>query len=555
MGKKSFGKAIAGLGAVMAGYAKGRMLYEDREFEKEKRARERLKWEDEDQVRADKKAEREAFKSGMTEGPPMSNGVRQPNVPAMSPDPETPSPGSALEQQSLMPSEQAPSGATGGLANAPKTPTMLAHAQRLLNGYESAMASASQRGDMQGFVRNFEASAKVRAVAREQMREEADRQHVLLGGTDFSMYAKIYNDMVADGTSIDVQTDKDGGYRLVGVGRDGSQIDRKVNDAQEMRGLVNQLFDPKAMRQLEMQRAAKLWEADLDVRKQTAIKAVEAAHSKDLETHKTRLKEPEVVKRSMGEGKPDQIGTLKDGKINWQTPDGNVHPGGEPLDKKTTDAMRTTIMGLYRVADMDSMSPDIRQKVGSALTFGSQLLQSNQGMESGRRLDINTAAKIASDLADGTLKETRFRDKDGNEWRGVEFGGVKYVLDPTPIKKQPEQPENRIASGKIGDASWGKVSKEEQAKRDKIAGELIIKEHGSVEEAKAALADIERELSKVKNGTQRKVLEAERNKIKAGLAAVEGKQAAPKEALAYLKANPHTAPEFKKKYGYLPEES
>jgi len=520
---KGIGRAIAGLGAVMAGYAKGKMLYEDREFDKEKQARERLKWEDEDLARGDKKSEREAFKSGMADGQPMSNGVPQPNVPAMSPDPENPSLGSAFKQQSMAPTEQVPTDATG-LANAPKTPTMLAHAQRLLKGYDAAMTSASQRGDVQSFARNFDASAQVRAVVREQMREEADRQHVLTGGTDFSMYAKIYNDMVNDGTNVEVQADKDGGYRLVGTGRDGSQIDRKIKDAQEMRGLVNQLFDPKAMRQLEMQKAAKLWEADVDVRKQTAIEGVKHGNAVELEKTKAGLKEPEVVKRGMGEGKPDQVGTLKDGKISWQTP-GDTPPGSEPLDKKTTDAMRTTIMGLYKVSDMESMSPDIRQKVGSALTFGSQLLQSNQGMESGKRLDINTAAKIASDLADGSLKEMRFNDKDGNEWRGVEVGGVRYVLDPAPVKAG--KPGQREVTGKIGDASW-KVSKEEQSKRDKVAGELIIKEHGSVEKAKAALADIERELAKAKDGTQRKILETERNKIKAGLASIEGKQAAPK---------------------------
>lgn len=47
----SFGKTIAGLGAVMAGYAKGKMLYDDREFEKEKQGRERQKWKDEDELR------------------------------------------------------------------------------------------------------------------------------------------------------------------------------------------------------------------------------------------------------------------------------------------------------------------------------------------------------------------------------------------------------------------------------------------------------------------------------------------------------------------------
>lgn len=47
----SFGKAVAGLGAVMAGYAKGRAIYEDRQFEGERRDRERQKWKDEDELR------------------------------------------------------------------------------------------------------------------------------------------------------------------------------------------------------------------------------------------------------------------------------------------------------------------------------------------------------------------------------------------------------------------------------------------------------------------------------------------------------------------------
>lgn len=437
------GNAIAALGAGVAGYAKGKAIYDDREFEKEERDRRRLEWKDQDRVRDDKEARRTDFMTGMGDATPQQSPIIPYARTGMSDSAQQATPG-----QQVMPWQQAtpglaaaqevdavmtqPGGQPSGLSQAPKTPTMIAHGQRLLKGYESVMTGAAKRGDIDSFTQAFNKAAEVRGIIRSNLREQADREHVLSGGKDFSPYVRIFSEMVDDGTTLEAITNQNGSYTLKGTGRDGKPFEHHVKDASEMRGLVNQLFDPSAMRQLEAQRAQEVWKANLDT-----AKAIEVA--KGTESAKAQYREPakpeeaKVTQLDMGEGRPKQLVITRGDKVVSKM-------GGEdageaaPLDKKTTDALRTTVMGLYKVSDMDSMNPEIRQTVGRALTLGSQLVQSNQGAEAGRRLDTNTAANIAARLADGLLQETQFTDSEGNKWRGVEFEGVKYLLDLEPIK-------------------------------------------------------------------------------------------------------------------------
>jgi len=223
---------------------------------------------------------------------------------------------------------------------------------------------------------------------------------------------------------------------------------------------------------------------------------------------------------------------------------------------------------------MESMSPDIRQKVGNAMTYSSMLIQSNQGTEAGKRLDVNTAANIASQIADGKAPEQKFADKSGNIWRGVTVGGVKYLLDPQPIGRTNQAPAGkagpvdattsaspREVSGKIrnqtGGQEWAGLNGQtqaEQSARDATAGKLIIDEYGSVDAAKAGLAELNQAIAQTKEPTARKILEGEKKRLEAGIASASGGQKqAPSAAVAYLQAHPESAPQFKQKFGYLPE--
>ena len=452
------GNAIAALGAGVAGYARGKAIYDDREFENEERDRRRLEWKDQDRVRADKEALRTDFMTGMGDATPQHSPIIPYARTGMSDSAQQATPG-----QQVMPWQQAtpglaaaqkvdavmtqPGGQPSGLSQAPKTPTMIAHGQRLLKGYESVMTGAAKRGDIDSFTQAFNKAAEVRGIIRSNLRDQADREHVLLsGGKDFSPYARIFNEMVDDGTTLEIITNQNGSYTMKGTGRDGKPFEHHVKDASEMRGLVNQLFDPSAMRQLEAQRAQKVWESNLDTAKGIAIATgTEAAKAQYREPAKPE--EAKVTQLDMGEGRPKQLVITRGGKV-ISTVGGEDAGEAAPLDKKTTDALRTTLMGLYQVSNMSSMDPQIRQTLGQALKLGSQLVQSNQGSEAGRRLDTNTAANIAARLADGLLQETQFTDSEGNKWRGVEFEGVKYLLDPTPIK-----PDNNESAAKAQKAA------------------------------------------------------------------------------------------------------
>ena len=451
------GNAIAALGAGVAGYARGKAIYDDREFENEERDRRRLEWKDQDRVRADKEALRTDFMTGMGDATPQQSPIIPYARTGMSDSAQQATPG-----QQVMPWQQAtpglaaaqkvdavmtqPGGQPSGLSQAPKTPTMIAHGQRLLKGYESVMTGAAKRGDIDSFTQAFNKAAEVRGIIRSNLREQADREHVLSGGKDFSPYARIFSEMVDDGTTLEAITNQNGSYTLKGTGRDGKPFEHHVKDASEMRGLVNQLFDPSAMRQLEAQRAQEVWKSNLDITKGIAIATgTEAAKAQYREPAKPE--EAKVTQLDMGEGRPKQLVITRGGKV-ISTVGGEDAGEAAPLDKKTTDALRTTLMGLYQVSNMSSMDPQIRQTLGQALKLGSQLVQSNQGSEAGRRLDTNTAANIAARLADGLLQETQFTDSEGNKWRGVEFEGVKYLLDPTPIK-----PDNNESAAKAQKAA------------------------------------------------------------------------------------------------------
>ena len=457
------GNAIAALGAGVAGYARGKAIYDDREFEKEERDRRRLEWKDQDLVRADQEALRADFMTGMGDATPQ----QPPMIPyartGMSDSAQQAAPGQqSMPGQQVMPWQQAtpglaaaqkvdavmtqPGGQPSGLSQAPKTPTMIAHGQRLLKGYESVMTGAAKRGDIDSFTQAFNKAAEVRGIIRSNLREQADREHVLSGGKDFSPYARIFSEMVDDGTTLEAITNQNGSYTLKGTGRDGKPFEHHVKDASEMRGLINQLFDPSAMRQLEAQRAQEVWKSNLDTAKGIAIATgTEAAKARYREPAKPE--EAKVTQLDMGEGRPKQLVITRGGEV-ISTVGGEDAGEAAPLDKKTTDALRTTLMGLYQVSNMSSMDPQIRQTLGQALKLGSQLVQSNQGSEAGRRLDTNTAANIAARLADGLLQETQFTDSEGNKWRGVEFEGVKYLLDLEPIK-----PDNNESAAKAQKAA------------------------------------------------------------------------------------------------------
>lgn len=472
------GNAIAALGAGVAGYAKGKAIYDDREFENEERDRRRLEWKDQDLVRADKEALRTDFVTGMGDATPQQSPIIPYARTGMSDSAQQATPG-----QQVMPWQQAtpglaaaqkvdavmtqPGGQPSGLSQAPKTPTMIAHGQRLLKGYESVMTGAAKRGDIDSFTQAFNKAAEVRGIIRSNLREQADREHVLSGGKDFSPYARIFSKMVDDGTTLEIITNQNGSYTLKGTGRDGKPFEHPVKDASEMRGLVNQLFDPSAMRQLEAQRAQEVWKSNLDTAKAIAVATgTEAAKAQYREPAKPE--EAKVTQLDMGEGRPKQLVITRGGEV-ISTVGGEDAGEAAPLDKKTTDALRTTVMGLYKVSDMDSMNPEIRQTVGRALTLGSQLVQSNQGSEAGRRLDTNTAANIAARLADGLLQETQFTDSEGNKWRGVEVDGVKYLLDLEPIK-----PDNNESAANKASAA----NNESAAKAQKAASDAGIKFFG-----------------------------------------------------------------------------
>jgi hypothetical protein len=576
-----FGKAIAGLGALAGGWAQGRDIAErsaarkeDREYLMKQRDREDKKLAAQDEISA---AISQAT-SGEEDSPPSiapGLGTVTPRAPQMSQAQATPpmpqgqsapttlqsavreavgmgdtsqmSQGQYSPQMSQAQATPEPATAPAGLAGAPKLPAMLAQYKRTQAGIDAGMKAAARNGNMEAFTDLFNKGNAIRGIVRDQQREIADREHALSGGKDFMPYARIFTDMVDDGTQIsDIAANPDGSYVLKGTDRAGKAFETPVKDAAEMRNLVGQIFDPATARKLEAQKAAKLWELNAEITKATAVEAAKAG-----------FKEPEVVKRGMGADAPDQIGTMKGGKITWQTGDGNAADEARPLDKKTTDSMRTTVMGLYKVSDMDSMNPDIRQKVGNAMTYGSMLLQSNMGTNAGRRLDINTAAKIASDMAEGILPEARMKDPDGNIWRGVTVNGVFYRLDPTPV-----QAGGGAKAPGLGSTGGGmRVPSDVQAQRDIEAGKLMVNEQGGLAGAKANLAELDKAIAKERNSTSKKILQSERLRLAAGIKAVEpgsggaksAVKTAPAEALAYLKKNPAAAEQFKNKYGYLPE--
>lgn len=548
-------------------------------FDNETRDRQRREWEDQDAVRKAMQGATESDVAAASTGQSAAPVSAAAESPTAKTEPVQPSaveardidtgaqlpgsvPGAGLASATPQPSETSQSSATAAQATAAQAPAAgqglaatqaspQARGRSILKSLEAAQAEAAKRGNMDLFANYFDKSTKIRTHLRETALDNADRQFAL--SNDFNVYLQPYNEFVSDGNSINrITKNEDGSYVLSAKGADGKTIDRPVKDEVEMAKLINTMRDPKAMRALEAQRASKLIDFQQDIAKAGFKAEAEAAAT-------AKYREPKVVTAKGADGEPERVGLVSAGGIKWE--DGGEASGPKPLGHKVTTEIRSALNSLYKISDMDSMTPGIRDTLGKATVYASQLIQSNKGAESGARLDVNTAAKIASDMADGKLKEQNFTDKSGQTWRGVEVGGVKYLLDPVPMSVNATTtavPQQSAAPAAGGRSASGKITPMQvdpgvQADRDKAAGKLIVGEYDSVESARGALASLDKELSNKKlEGSQRKILETERNKLVAGLDAV-GAKTAPAAALAYLKANPTAKADFNAKYGYLPE--
>lgn len=203
------------------------------------------------------------------------------------------------------------------------------------------------------------------------------------------------------------------------------------------------------------------------------------------------------------EGDPERVYTIgPDGRSLAPAPGlDTVANGPRPLPNKTANDVRSAVMGLYKISDMAGMDPATQGKLGNAMTYASALLQANKGSPTSAMLDVNTAARLGSDLAEGKVKETRFKDGQGQVWRGIEWNGKKLMLDV--------QPEGTGAGMKVPPAT--------QASRDTDAGRVMAGEYSSPEAAKAGLAELDKAITQAKDPTVRQILQSERSRLSAGL--------------------------------------
>lgn len=436
-------------GGLTSGLVMGTKLVnaqQDQKWQEEQRGRQRKEWEDEDAIG-------KAFSGSMSGSQP---GVGLDVVraqPAMSMDPNAPQGVPGVERPQM---NAAPTNVPGLFPRAKSPLSEDDNMRRVLDASNAAMMEAGQRGNWKQFVKHFETAAGIRDNLRTKALDNAGRQFAMTG--DWNSYVPAYNDFVADGNKIDgIQKAQDGSYVISATGTDGRQIQRPVKDDSAMKTLVMTMTDPAAMRKLEAQKAIKEFEI---LAEQSKAVATEEAKARAKAVY-----QPDTVKRSRGEGEGDDVGVVvPDGKggasIQWQT---GADAGPRPLPNKTANDVRSAVMGLYKISDMAGMDPTTQGKLGNAMTFASSLLQSNKGSDNAAILDVNTAARIGSDIAEGKLKENRYQDAHGRTWRGVEWQGKKLLLDLIPGEAAPGTPKpgstvqsgttgigTRSVSGKIG---------------------------------------------------------------------------------------------------------
>lgn len=212
----------------------------------------------------------------------------------------------------------------------------------------------------------------------------------------------------------------------------------------------------------------------------------------------------------------------------------------DPKDQQAVgDDIRNHALSVHGVFDQTS----------GKHTWSPKAVQVADTMESlfsnGHALPVTQLRKIAEDGKPGQAQVTV--NGKPSTVSGVAFGNNLYLLDglgtvvPLLGPKAKDAPAvttgigTRDVRGKISPrptpgltpiapqtnaapADFPKVSKEQQAQRDVLAGKLVVDERGSVA-ARSDLAEIDAALKNTRlNGTQRQILQSERNRIASGLA-------------------------------------
>lgn len=345
--------------------------------------------------------------------------------------------------------------------------------------------------------------------------DRADRVYRATG--NISGYVDSYNRYVADGMTIDAfKRNEDGSH--VFTMNDGTGKTRDISVPKEKsQEYLMALRDPKRMAELEAKRAEILFKSQSDAQ--------------------------EALNKPVAVGKDQTLVIPGTG----QTFAPGANRKFDPKDQQAVgDDIRNHAMQIHGVFDQTS----------GKFTWTPKAIQVADTMESlysnGHGLPVTQLRKIAEEGKPGQAKVTV--NGKPTAVNGVAFGGNLYLLDGSgtviPMSGQKANTEKELSvrealsktgpstpvSGKISPrpspgltpiapqskaspADFPRVSPEQQAQRDALAGQLAVEER-SVDAARRDLAEIDAALkSKRLEGTQRQILQSERNRIASGLAA------------------------------------
>ena len=318
---------------------------------------------------------------------------------------------------------------------------------------------------------------------------------------------------MADGQTIDEFKRNDDGSHTFAI-NDGTGKTRAFTIPKEKLGeYLMALRDPKRIAEIEQKRAEILFKAQAD--------------------RETELNKPVLI------SKDQTVWDRSTGKTF--SPDG--HRGFDPKESGSVlDDISRIFVNKYGQADPNNpLAPKGMTDEGLAKTsLAQRLFMENRGLP---------PALIAEIADKGTAGQATVEiNGRAQKVPAINFNGRTFLLGgsdagtPTPAPAQPvpatAKPANtsgigtRSVSGKIGTVGQPaqglqripddsmRVSSSDQVSRDAEAGKLRVSELGGIAKAQAELADLDAALKNPRlDGTQRRILQTERNLLSAGIAA------------------------------------
>lgn len=361
----------------------------------------------------------------------------------------------------------------------------------------------------------FNQMTQARDVLLANANERAERVYRSTGG-NISGFVDSYNKYVADGQTIDEFKRNDDGSHTFAI-NDGTGKTRAFTVPKEKLGeYLTALRDPKRIAEIEQKRAEILFKAQTDAQEKLNTPVAVGKDQTLIIPGTGKTFAPGGGQRGFD---PKESGSVLDDITKIFTSKyGKVDPNNLMAPKGLSDeGLAKSALAQRLFIGNRSLPPAVIAEIAD-----------NGKVTTGEFLDNETGKYVNLPAISHNGRVYRI---GGNEYGTPEPVTTKKESNPSPPTVATTGVGTRTMTGKIGQTpapglqrvpeqnNSMQVSRADQSSRDVEAGKIRVSELGGVARAQKELGDIDHALSNKRlDGTQRRILQSERDLLAAGIA-------------------------------------